>query len=277
MVLIENLRHKYILGQVLHRLYNIGTSYSTTSKHYITINRQVIAQLILHALDYPIIKTKCKDTLPPLSVFIIEAKTPKISNTTNLYEVSADTFQLPEGVILMDIMHRVNHKTLQNLNIPVLNANNVPCSIGKNMPIASMHPVGKCEGVQEVSWSRLQCDTSKLLPQLLQNTSLQVEPDTKSLASSNPDVDITEEARTKLQELLNKKYLQIILQNAMDIGRTNLIELDIPMEGPLIASKSYTVPIKYHKFVDHEIKQLEEAGIISQSMSNWGQPHPGSA
>ena len=41
-----------------------------------------------------------------MSVSIIEVKTPKISNTTNLYEVSADTFQLPEGIILLDILHR---------------------------------------------------------------------------------------------------------------------------------------------------------------------------
>ena len=37
-VVIDNLRHKYILGQVLYRSYWFGTSYSTTGKHYITIN-----------------------------------------------------------------------------------------------------------------------------------------------------------------------------------------------------------------------------------------------
>ena len=65
------------------------------------------------------------------------------------------------------------------------------------------------------------------------------------------------------KELLYKKYPQIISQNTMDIGRTNLIELDIPTEGPPIASKPYTVLLRYHKCTDHEIKQLEEAGIIS--------------
>ena len=44
------------------------------------------------------------------------------------------------------------------------------------------------------------------------------------------------------------------------------------MEGPPIASKLYTVLLKYHEFVDREIKQLEEAGIILQSMSNWASP-----
>ena len=110
-VVIKNLRHKYILGQVLHRSCHFSSGYTTTGKHFITINGQVIAQSNSQALDYPIIQTKGKVTLLPMSVSILEAKTPNISNTTNLYEVSANTFQLPGGVILLDILHRVNHKT----------------------------------------------------------------------------------------------------------------------------------------------------------------------
>ena len=56
--------------------------------------------------------------------------------------------------------------------------------------------------------------------------------------------------------------MQIISQNAIDIGRTNLIKLDIPTEGPLIASKPYMVLLKYQELNDHKIKQLEEEGII---------------
>ena len=109
---------------------------------------------------------KGRITLPPLSVSILEVKTLKLKNTTNLYKMNAVTAQLPEGMILLDVLHRVDHKTLQYLNILVLNTNNVPCSICKNMPIASMHPAGMCEEVQEVSWNNLQCDTSKLLLQI---------------------------------------------------------------------------------------------------------------
>ena len=64
-VVIDNLRCKYILGQVLHRSYQFGTSYSTTGKHYITINRQVMVQSISQPLDYPIVKTKGRIILPP--------------------------------------------------------------------------------------------------------------------------------------------------------------------------------------------------------------------
>ena len=71
-MVIENLRCKYIFGLVLHRSYWFGTSYSTTGKHYITTNGQVIAQSVLQALDYPVMKTRGKVTLPPMSVSIIE-------------------------------------------------------------------------------------------------------------------------------------------------------------------------------------------------------------
>ena len=60
-----------------------------------------------------------------------------------------------------------------------------------------------------------------------------------------------------------KRYPQIISKNMTDIGRTNLIQLDILTEGPPLTSKSYTAPLKYSKFIGHEIKQLEEVGIIS--------------
>ena len=82
----------------------------------------------------------------------------------------------------------------------------------------------------------------------------------------------SEEARTKLQELLDRKYLQIIPQNATDISGTNSIRLEIPTEDALIISKPFTVSLKYCKLVDHKIKQLEEAGIILQSIGYWACP-----
>ena len=116
----------------------------------------------------------------------------------------------------------------KSYSVPILNINNSFCSIPKNSPIAMLAPAGKCKEVQEVSWSRLQCDTAKLLPKIPQNTNLQLEPNTNPLSRSIPDVDIPQEARNRLQELLDEKYIHIISQTATDIGRTNLIELDIP-------------------------------------------------
>ena len=134
--------------------------------------------------------------------------------------------------------------------------------------MATLALAGKCEEIKEVSWNQVQCSNAKLLPEIWKDTSLQLEPNTKSPLRYISDADIPEEAMVQLQELLDWKYINIISNTIMDIGRANLIELDIPTDSPPIASKPYTMPFKYCKFVDHKIKQLEEAGMISRSMSN---------
>ena len=36
--------------------------------------------------------------------------------------------------------------------------------------------------------------------------------------------------------------------------------------------KQYTIPLKYQNFIDNKTKRLEEAGLISRSLSNWSAP-----
>ena len=149
-VIIENQLDKYILVQVLHRSYQ----YSTTGRHYITINWQAIVQVILQTKDYPIIKIKGNVTLLPMSVSIIEVRTPKIMDSTNLYKLNADTFQLLEGINPLKVLYMVDHIISQYISILTLMPKNDLCGISKNMQITTMHPAGKCNEVQEISWSK---------------------------------------------------------------------------------------------------------------------------
>ena len=65
-----------------------------------------------------------------------------------------------------------------------------------------------------------------------------LEPDKpKQLEISAPDAEVSRKALLKLQHLLEVKYSSIVSKFATDISRTNLIELDIPTEGPSIACK----------------------------------------
>ena len=86
---------------------------------------------------------------------------------------------------------------------------------------------------------------------------------------SIPGAYIPSKARDKLKELFNIRYTNIMSQTAMDIGRTNLIKLDIPTEGTNYSFKAITVPLKYREFIDHKMNQLEEVGIISRRVSDW--------
>ena len=94
-----------------------------------------------------------------MSISIVDIKTPTLQNSSNLFELNLDTFQLPKGIIPLDVLHMVDHNTPQSLSVPILKTNNSFCNRPKNFTIAKLAPAGKCEEVQEVSWSRLLCDT----------------------------------------------------------------------------------------------------------------------
>ena len=111
-----------------------------------------------------------------MSVSIISVKMPPLCNTNDVYELNFNTLQLHEGVIPLDILNKVNHKTPQYLNIPILNANNSFCSIFRCSSLVTLAPAGKCEEIQEVSLNQLHCGNAKLLPEILEGTSLQLEP-----------------------------------------------------------------------------------------------------
>ena len=60
MIIIENVKRSYILGQVLHRENRFDTGYSTNGRYYITLNGEMIAQSCSQLTTKLILKTKGK-------------------------------------------------------------------------------------------------------------------------------------------------------------------------------------------------------------------------
>ena len=73
--------------------------------------------------------------------------------------------------------------------------------------------------------------------------------------------------------MLESRFGSIISRSSTDVGRTKLHTLDIQMmEASPVFMKQYTIPLKYQNFIDHETNRLEEADLISRSLSNWSAP-----
>ena len=74
-------------------------------------------------------------------------------------------------------------------------------------------------------------------------------------------------------KMLESRFGSIISRSSTDVGRTKLHTLDVQVtEGSPVFMKQYTIPLKYQNFIDNETKRLEEAGLISRSLSNWSAP-----
>ena len=116
----------------------------------------MLAQSCLQIVTNPISKTKGKIKLLPSSISVKEVQTPEIPDSNNIYELDFSIFQLPQGIILLDVIHCVDDKMPRTLKVPILNTNNTISSLVMNSPIVTLVPAGKCEQVQEIKWSVLQ-------------------------------------------------------------------------------------------------------------------------
>ena len=79
--------------------------------------------------------------------------------------------------------------------------------------------------------------------------------------------------KIKVLNMLESRFGSIISRMSTDVGRTKLHTLNVQVtEGSPVFVKQYTIPLKYQSFIDDETKRLEEAGLISRSLSNWSAP-----
>ena len=86
------------------------------------------------------------------------------------------------------------------------------------------------------------------------------------------DKDISADVKQRFEELC-EEYRQAFSKNNEDISTTKLIQMDIDTgDSPPVSSKPYMLPLKHYEWVQREIESLEQAGVITESMSNWESP-----
>ena len=86
------------------------------------------------------------------------------------------------------------------------------------------------------------------------------------------DADITPSTRSSFDALC-EKYPKVFSKGNKDIGRTQLVTMDIDMgDSPPVSSRPYTLALKHHRWVQEEIETLERVGVITKSMSSWSSP-----
>ena len=86
------------------------------------------------------------------------------------------------------------------------------------------------------------------------------------------DADISPGTRSTF-DVLCEKYPKVFSKGNEDIGRTQLVTMDIDMgDSPPVSSRPYTLALKHHRWVQEEIEPLERAGVITKSMSPWASP-----
>ena len=83
------------------------------------------------------------------------------------------------------------------------------------------------------------------------------------------DADIKEATKVSFEALCEQQH-EAFSKNNKDIGRTQLIEMEIDTGDNLpVAQSPYTLPLKHYDWVRQEIETLEKSGVIERSLSRW--------
>ena len=86
------------------------------------------------------------------------------------------------------------------------------------------------------------------------------------------DANIKEVTRVSFEALCEQQH-EAFSKNNKDIGRTQLIEMEIDTGDSLpVAQSPYTLLLKNYDWVRQEIETLEKSGVIERSLSRWASP-----
>ena len=81
------------------------------------------------------------------------------------------------------------------------------------------------------------------------------------------DKDVSVDIHQRFEELC-EEYGQAFSKHNEDIGRTKLVKIYIDTEdSPPVSSRLYTLPFKHCEWLQREIESLEQAGVITKSVS----------
>ena len=113
----------------------------------------------------------------------------------------------------------------------------------------------------------------ELLPDYPANSNMEMEAMMKRSDTKLGDTIDADKWKTKALNMLESRFSSIISRSSTDVGRTKLHTLNVQVtEGSPVFMKQYTILLKYQNFIEDETKRLEEAGLISRSLSNWSAP-----
>ena len=289
-----------LLGILWEHRFNIHTGWTQNGNHYISRGKHdFIAESMNRLKTHTILKTKGKVELSPESIALIEVQAPRDIIGNRKYHLNPEGYS-PQGIIPLDLVHSFD-KTPRTLYIPTLNTSNKYENIGKGSLLGTFEPIDEeVSEVQVTSWTDLEGKMQKahqqlrrkksyrqarlkycnkkeepveLLPDYPTNSNMEMETMMKPSDTKLGDTIDADKWKTKVLNMLESRFSSIISKSSTDVGRTKLHTLDIQVsEGSPVFVKQYTILLKYQNFINDETKRLEEAGLISRSLSNWSAP-----
>ena len=147
----------------------------------------------------------------------------------------------------------------------VLIVNNSDSATNRTSRLQMTHTLQQQEAIEDHSWNEI----SEVVESDFLISPGDIYPSRKVELK---DAEVSPETLQKFEDLCDK-YQEAFSKNNQDIGKTQLIEMEIDTGNSVpLAQSPYTLPLKHYDWVRREIETLEKAGVIERSLSPWASP-----
>ena len=173
---------------------------------------------------------------------------------------NAPTLSEDPGLVVMDVVAKPDKH--RRVPVRIVNMTNHPYVIEHGQVIAY------AQNLDEAEMEEMESEAVETTAAHFDDTVVNPEDPLEKVDLNH----LTSEQKTQLERILRDNS-DLFAQSDADLGQTPLTRLNIDTSGAAPVSQApYKTPFSQRKYVEEQIRKMEEAGIIRQSISPWASP-----
>ena len=267
----KDLTRPMIIGLDFMQKFRVGTNWSSKGKFILETRGKVLVESMEVQKNGPRLYTKQDIEIPGRTIATIEVGIDPNETQMDIMEVAMNGILKDEfpNLVTVPTIHKTCPEKVKTLPFVLLNLDHESAYLETGQVIGHLQP--QQATVEEIT---LEQDSDEL--------SNNEEPGRRFILSPADvqvhrkvhlkDFEVSKEHKETFAEMC-KEFEDIFSKDSSDIGRTPLITMEIDTgNSPPIAQRAYNLPLKHAEWVQKELQQLEDAKIITRSVSPWASP-----
>ena len=286
-VVCRRLTRSIILGRDFLKTNKLHVGWSKQGKFQVQAGKDLLIEAITTE-SHPVITMKKNVIIPPRTLIVAEMQvTIPDMEGPSYYDFTPTERYLTQGINLVIVPEAYYTGTSgkQVLLQVLINLDEQPVKIPQGTNMGHLKDMKETASLIETpSTNESICDvelqeSGEFWNEMIHDAS----PEGKKFIASPADIeihreiklkdaDVESEQRQQFEDLCNE-FEDVFLKDSTDLGRTPLLTMNIDMgDHPPVTQRPYSLALKHVERVQEEIKKLEQAGVISRSMSPWASP-----
>ena len=286
-IVCRRLTQSIILGRDFLKTNKLHIGWSKQGKFQVQAGKNLLIEAITTE-SHPVVTMKKNVIIPPRTLIVAEmqATIPNMEGPS-YYDFAPTERYLTQGInlVIIPVAYHTGTSGKQVVLQILINLEEQPVKIAQGTSMGHLKDMKETARLIETpSTNESICDvelqeSGEFWNEIIHDAS----PEEKKFIASPADIethreiklkdaDVEPEQRQKFEDLC-KEFEDVFSKDSTDLGRTPLLTMDIDTgDHPPVTQRPYSLALKHVEWVQEEIEKLEQAGVISRSMSPWASP-----